>query len=316
MNDENTMNQYVAYINENILPFIDYDKLHTSYGTDMTYAKGILHLLHKAMIEIYGGDYLDTQDGDEGFVLVPGVVRGKKNGNICLALLEIDLSSSGEHWRTDFICKYGIVSQNNDIQTPAGKEMRSIIGSYDYCYTASIPCDIHINKSMLPKELKSILNDFREYTVDLTRKADTTIENSKSKNLYLLYSCNEWCEKSKASLLLVTSDKETLCAAIGGEILTGNMNYLGESGGKGFAAFKKDYLAGNDVMKELNYGFVKETDEALLSAPDTIPEYYTAASEFLAADFQFDHAEFDKAYNSEETLRSDDELDEEYDDEI
>lgn len=135
-----------------------------------------------------------------------------------------------------------------------------------------------------------------------------------SNNLYLLYSCNEWCEKSKAPLILVTSDKETLCAAIGGEILTGNMEYLGESGGKGFAAYKKDYLAGNDVMKELNYGFVKEMDESLLSAPDTLPEYYTAASEFLAADFHFDPAEFDKAYSSEDAPRDDDE--EEYEDEI
>jgi len=132
--------------------------------------------------------------------------------------------------------------------------------------------------------------------------------------LYLLYSCNVWCEKSKAPLLLVTSDKKTLYAAIGGEILTGNMEYLGESGGKGFAEYKKDYLAGEDVLKELQYGVIREIDNALLSKPDTVQDYYTAASEFLAADFHFDPAAFDKAYNSEDMER--DELDEEYGDEI
>jgi len=134
------------------------------------------------------------------------------------------------------------------------------------------------------------------------------------KNLYLLYSCNEWCEKSKAPLILVTSDKNTLHAAIGGEILTGNMEYLGESGGKGFVEYKKDYLSGKDVLKELQYGFIKEMDESLLSELDTLPEYYTAASEFLAADFHFDAAAFDKAYSSEDYDR--DELDEEHGDEI
>ena len=133
--------------------------------------------------------------------------------------------------------------------------------------------------------------------------------------LYLLYSCNEWCELSKASLTLITSDKETLHAAIGGEILTGNMEYLGESGGKGFAEYKKDYLAGKDVLRELQYGFIKEMDNALLDEPDTVQDYYTAASEFLAADFHFDPAAFDKAYNSDDMER-DNELDEEYGDEI
>ena len=84
-------------------------------------------------------------------------------------------------------------------------------------------------------------------------------------NLYLLYSCNEWCEKSKASLLLVTSDKETLYAAIGGEILTGNVEYDGETGGNGFLSYKWDYLNKNVDTNKLQYGFINEIDEALLS---------------------------------------------------
>jgi len=144
-----------------------------------------------------------------------------------------------------------------------------------------------------------VANEVNSYLERFMEQQQQPMEE-KAKNLYLLYSCNEWCEKSKAPLMLITSDKETLYAAIGGEILTGNMEYIGESGGKGFAEYKKDYLAGVDVLKELNYGFVNEMDETLLSVPETISEYHKAANEFLAADFRFDPADFDRAYNSDD----------------
>ena len=133
--------------------------------------------------------------------------------------------------------------------------------------------------------------------------------------LYLLYSCNEWCEKSKALLLLVTSDKDTLHTAVGGEILVGNMDYRGENGGKGFAAYKEDYIAGKDVLRELKYGFINEIDNALLNEPDTVPKYYMDAHDFLAPDFRFDPDAFDRACSGDEMERGD-EHDEEYDDEI
>ena len=111
MKRKNTTEQYIDYINENILPLIDYGRLHTSYRTDMVYAKGVLNLLHQAMIKVYGNEYLDMHNGDEGFVTIPGVIKGTKTGNICLALLDLDLTSSGEHWGTLFLCKYGAVEQ-------------------------------------------------------------------------------------------------------------------------------------------------------------------------------------------------------------
>ena len=162
-------------------------------------------------------------------------------------------------------------------------KLSSLVGSYkaaeDYC-----------NSVLAQHDTAAALN------VERLRENPRTQER---RNLYLLHSCNEWCEKSKASLLLVTSDKETLYIAIGGEILTGNMEYDGESGGNGFANYKWDYLNHNVEMGKLNYGFVKEMDEALLSEPDTVPKYYMDASEFLDAYFEFDAATFDKAYNSD-----------------
>jgi len=168
MSEKNTTDQYIENINEKVLPFIDYGRLQASYGTDMVYAKGILALLHDEMVKAYGGEYLDEENGDEGFVVIPGVVRGKETGNMALALLDLDLSSSGEHWGTSFLCKYGVISQSGDFESPAGKEIRKLIGNYDYCYTAAIPGDIHIDKAKLPKELKSVLEDFRNHKVELS----------------------------------------------------------------------------------------------------------------------------------------------------
>ena len=97
MDGKTNTDQFVEYINKNILPFIDYTALQASYDTDMAHAKGVLNWLHKAMIAEYGSEHLDEYDGDEGFVVIPGIVRGRETGKICLALLDIDLSSSGEH---------------------------------------------------------------------------------------------------------------------------------------------------------------------------------------------------------------------------
>ena len=45
--------------------------------------------------------------------MLPGIIQGKKTGEIAVALLGIDLLSSGEHCQTEILCKYGVVSQGN-----------------------------------------------------------------------------------------------------------------------------------------------------------------------------------------------------------
>ena len=185
MNEKSVIDKYLDYLNDKILPFIDYEKLHTSYKTDMVYAKGILNLLHEAMVKAYGADRLDWRDGDDGYVVIPGIVRSMKNGNMCLALLDIDLNSSGEHWGTDFLCKYGMVSQGgNEEQDKRITELvHNFYVPYDYCYTAVIPCDHHVDEIALPKELKSVLKDFHKYKADLTCSPEILDENSKKPSL-------------------------------------------------------------------------------------------------------------------------------------
>jgi len=183
LSEKNGLEKYADELNNNILPNIDYNKLQESYSTDMVYAKGVLNRLDKAMEAAYGTVALSHDDGDDGFVLVPGVIRGRESGNMCLALLELDLSSSGEHWGTSYLCKYGVVSQTaagNDPETgeaaqAMAKEMNKAFIPYDYCYTAAVLGDIHVQPSQLPKELREVITDFRNHRAVLLNEEKASV---------------------------------------------------------------------------------------------------------------------------------------------
>ena len=178
--NQNKLYSYSAYINAHILPFIDYNEIDRSYRTEeKAYAKGVLNRLHTAMLEQYGDAQLVCGYGDmqENYAVVPGVVQGKKTGEIALALLGIDLSSSGEHCQTEFLCKYGVVLQgHNDLPKALAGEITARYLPYDYCYTADILGDIHISKGRLPEGIKEILQTFQEHTAELLGKEKTDMD--------------------------------------------------------------------------------------------------------------------------------------------
>lgn len=182
MSEKSTVDRYVEHINRHILQSIDYAKLQKSYDTDMVYAKEILNRLHEAMVNAYGHERLDEYAGDEdGFVVIPGIVRGKESGKIGLALLDLDLSSSGEHWGTSFLCEFGVISQTEDKEDHVAKTLSKRFAPYDYCYTATIPGDIHIHEATLPDELKAVLRDFRNNkpsVLEGIRETATALKNT------------------------------------------------------------------------------------------------------------------------------------------
>jgi hypothetical protein len=136
----------------------------------------ILNRLHEAMVEVYGNDYFEREDGDDGFVVIPGVLHGRETGKICLALLDIDLSSSGEHWGITFLVWSGVISQSEAYSKDGGQaaaEIKNAIapyGVYSYAYTAEIPDDIHVSTESTPTALLDILNDFRNHRALLTNE--------------------------------------------------------------------------------------------------------------------------------------------------
>lgn len=170
---KNKSEQYAEYINENILSRIDYDLLQKSYMTkDKAYAKGVLNLLHKAMVDLYRTETLRPNyrhNMDDNFVLIPGVVQAKNSNALCLALLEIDLSSSGEHWGTTFLTEYGVIPQSADdeVDPKLTELMVKRYIPYNHCYTAKIPGDIHTGLTKMPKTMQDVLRTFHEYTAEL-----------------------------------------------------------------------------------------------------------------------------------------------------
>lgn len=175
------LDRFIDHINAKILPFIDYSELEHSYHTpEKTYAKGILNLLHMAMAEQYGGTKLNCgYDGPEGYAVLPGVIRGKKTGEIAVALLGIDLQSSGEHCETEVLCSYGVVTQGDSrLPKQVLDEFNAKFIPYDYGYTANVSGDIHVSKHEMPDEIKEILDTFQNYNAELLSTHEAEKENT------------------------------------------------------------------------------------------------------------------------------------------
>ena len=160
--DDYKMNFYVDYINRNVLNRINYARLQEDYQTEeKAYAKSVLNALHQGVMEVYGTETFGRGTLEEGFILLPGVLQSRENGNVCIALLELDLSSSGEHWGTDYLTKYGCINPREEEMPDAVRQfLKETYGTYDYGYTATLTDDIHVDKEHLPDALKEILADF------------------------------------------------------------------------------------------------------------------------------------------------------------
>ncbi|MBO5126870.1 MAG: DUF4314 domain-containing protein [Clostridia bacterium] len=154
--DEKSQKLQTAFfdkINDEVLAYTDWNNIRNAYKIgDMDAPAELLKSLHEKFVEVYGTDFLDD---DYGFVTVPGVVKGE-DGNVYVALLELDVSSSGEHWGTVFFTPQGTVDGNEN-QDDA-QEILHQIGVYDYWYTPELERDHHVDWSRCPDEVKEMLD--------------------------------------------------------------------------------------------------------------------------------------------------------------
>lgn len=149
--------RYVDKINKEICPTLNSCSLATDEGM-----KNILIKLKKAFKDVYKTDYIHEgmseleEDGD--FVLVPGLVRARKTGKVRVALLDIDVSSSGEHWGTTFMTEYGLFSQDDKSPSKEKDKVLNEFIPYDYSYCIDIEGDIHIDVDDIHQDMQKILS--------------------------------------------------------------------------------------------------------------------------------------------------------------
>ena len=151
---------YLTDLNMKVLPGVDFARLAESCKTpDKAYAKKVLGAMHTAFVKRYGSEYATEQNcGD--FVTVPAVIRAMKTGEICIGLVSLDISSSCEHWGTDFFTEYGVLKQGHETDKEIQARVDSFI-PYDYWYTVKTTNDIHRNNTHYTPEIRSMIEEAR-----------------------------------------------------------------------------------------------------------------------------------------------------------
>ncbi len=164
--EEEKMMKYETYtksVEYDIIPNIDFKKLSEAYDNsvkyDDSYIKEIMKELHERFVEIYG---TDTVTEDDGYLAVPAIVESEQTGDIYPAILGIDFSSAGEHWKTMLITPDGVRKQNCDENTAEENEFFEKICPYKYWYTVGFTNDIHVDLDECTYDILSILVECNE----------------------------------------------------------------------------------------------------------------------------------------------------------
>lgn len=158
MDSDALLETYIDKLNKEILPNIDYQKLQRSYETiKMQYAKSVLKQMHDAFVDVYKTGYIESYEYD--FVSIPAIIKGVETGKICIGLVDLDISSSGEHWGTTFLTKQGLGDQGNEKLLPEHKKFISEnYMPYNYWYTIEVERDHHVDFENIPDNIKPLLD--------------------------------------------------------------------------------------------------------------------------------------------------------------
>lgn len=146
--------EFIDKVNE-ILDKTDFLLLNMSCNTENTsYAAETLLAMHQAFEEVYGEGYVDEK---YGMVMMPAVVKGTESGIKALALVTLDLESSGEHWGTTFLTPGGpLVQGNAELTEEQKRAIREYYIPYDYWYTPLVERDHHVNFTDMPETVANI----------------------------------------------------------------------------------------------------------------------------------------------------------------
>ncbi len=158
-NGEGKVSAYIGHINRHILPYVDFSKLNASYASqDKEYAKQMLASLHQAFVQTYGGIDVDEYTCGES-IMAPAVIKARNSGELCVGLVTLDLTSSGEHWGTDFFTEYGVIP-DDEIDRDVLRPRIDRFIPYDYWYTVQIERDVHVDFDKVPQDVAELLSSF------------------------------------------------------------------------------------------------------------------------------------------------------------
>lgn len=150
--------EFLRAVNENVIRNINWRDLSHEYkNRDLSYATEILKQMHQEYVKTYGISYAVR---DMGFVTFPAVIQGN-DGAIYPGLVDLDLSSSGEHWGTCFITPYEVLNQEGSL-TERNRELLQSFFPYRYWYTVFFDEDIHVDNDHVPFEVEQMLESATE----------------------------------------------------------------------------------------------------------------------------------------------------------
>lgn len=147
---------FAEYLNREVLFSCNFESLCKPEAV-----KELLKDMTNKFREIYGTDELIE---DMEFVLVPAVIKPEKCKELFAGIVQLDLTSSGEHYGTDFFTPFGIINPCNENLLAVHKKYLRLLHPYDYYPTIQYPGDIHVNWSKCPKEAMDVVNYCRKLT--------------------------------------------------------------------------------------------------------------------------------------------------------
>ena len=160
---EKKCREFLGKVNE-ILKETDFYRLNVSCnGGDTAYAAQKLLAMHQAFEGVYGEGYVEE---GYGMVMMPAVIRGRESGIHALAVVTLDLESSGEHWGTTFLSPGGPLVQGYVYLTEEQKQaIKEYYVPYDYWYTPLVERDNHVDFTDMPDSVANIRKMVDEYLV-------------------------------------------------------------------------------------------------------------------------------------------------------
>lgn len=161
---EAMLEAFIYEINNVVIPRIRWDVLNASYSKHgHAYAKQVLGEMHQAFKRVYGKEPVTKERCGE-LVCLPAITRANNTGELCVGLMQIDLSSSGEHWDTQFFTEQGVLPHPTCIDLQEDGRVDRLI-PYSYWYTPHVQRVIHVNYRNMPAEVADMLKAARKLPV-------------------------------------------------------------------------------------------------------------------------------------------------------